>query len=152
MFDQDLCLNLRYDLMTSYFDKLNSTLGLVVPLALAMFSQQANFLHRTWIQQKLVFIFVSEYSWTQKHVRINNSKINEHEKKSLQDLQLVDSSLAPQLVPERLVVPVYVISICGAGIIVIFAVKTLLFPICALFFSVCQRQLMHCSLCWASSF
>ena len=72
-------------------------------------------------------------------------------KKSLQDLQLVDSSLAPQLVPERLVVPVYVISICGAGIIVIFAVKTLLFPSFALFFSVGQRQLMHCSLCCDSS-
>ena len=100
--------------------------------------------------QQLVFIFLSEYSWTHKHVRMNNSKINEHVK-SLQDLQLVDSSLAPQLVPERLVVPVYVISISGAGIIVIFAVKTLLFPIFALFFSVCQRQLMHCSLCWASS-
>ena len=33
-FDQDLCLNLWYDIKSSYFDKMNWTLGSVVPLAM----------------------------------------------------------------------------------------------------------------------
>ena len=42
-FDQDLCLNLWYDPI-AYFDKLNSTLGSVVPLAMSfIFFQEQQF-------------------------------------------------------------------------------------------------------------